>query len=253
MSALLTGMVLERFPATEQAELTVALVLADHANHDGKNIYPAMPRIGALARVSERHARRIMGVLCDLGYIIQETPGGGRGNPARYRIDVAWLASQPSVLPGGEKGDVRSGFPETLSQTPNPDTVSGFPAETRTKPGHNPDTAVSGDPRTITDKDKKYLLPTTTTTTRAREGGGGGGGRGATPEELDQFRRMLEDQANNLEKLYPEKWVRNALRRLQVSANEDDFEELRAWQEDQAETAKFYSRQRAGRAGVQQP
>ena len=154
MSALITGMVLERFPARDLAHFTVALVLADAADHDGGNVYPSMTRIGALSRTSERHARRIVGFLVEMGFIIQESPGGGRGNTARYRIDLRWLQAQESVLgEEKEKGDTVSGFSKTRTPQANQDTATtGFERETRTKPGQNPDTAMSGDPRPGTHK-----------------------------------------------------------------------------------------------------
>ncbi len=152
MSALLTGMVLERFPARDLSCFTVALVLADFADHDGRHIYPSMSTIGALSRTSCRHARRIVGSLVEMGFIIQESPGGGRGNPAKYRIDLGWLQAQVSVLgEEKEKGDMVSGFSKTRTSQANQDTAtSGFERETRTKPGQNPDTRTAGDPRPIT-------------------------------------------------------------------------------------------------------
>jgi hypothetical protein len=112
MAGILVGMTLERLPARNHLVLAVAIVLADAADADGSNIYPSVARVARLARCSERAVQTSLQELQAQGYLELVERGGGRGRPARYRIDRAWLEAQPSLVGGNGAGGAP--FAETV-------------------------------------------------------------------------------------------------------------------------------------------
>lgn len=100
MSGLITGLVLEHFPAESATDLCVALVLADAADHDGTNVYPSVGRVARLARVSDRTVQRSLQKFLAIGFLRLVRKGSGRASPNRYEVDVTWLRQQPSVFSG---------------------------------------------------------------------------------------------------------------------------------------------------------
>lgn len=119
MSAKITGLVLERFPAHTSTNFAVALVLADAADHDGSNVYPSVARIALLARVSERSVQSCIAEFTKAGFLHLVKRGGGRSNPSRYKIDVDWLQAQHSVLEN-KKGAEGSPFLKTTQTLQKP-------------------------------------------------------------------------------------------------------------------------------------
>lgn len=112
MAGILVGMTLERLPARNHLVLAVAIALADAADPDGGNIYPSVARLARLARCSERAVQTALQELQAQGYLQLVEKGGGRGRPARYRIDRAWLEAQPSLV--GNNGAGGAPFAETV-------------------------------------------------------------------------------------------------------------------------------------------
>lgn len=116
MSGKVSGLVLDHLPGDDHVQLVVALVLADAADHDGQNVRPSVARIARLARVAERtvqyHLRQFE---CD-GFLALVRPGGGRGRPAEYRIDLGWLRAQPAILDTSAKGAADAPFPQTAQK-----------------------------------------------------------------------------------------------------------------------------------------
>jgi len=98
MSGMATGLTLAHLPTEDHSTLAVALVLADQADGEGGKVFPSIPFIATLARLSERQTQYVMRDLERVGFLILEKKGGGRGNPSRYRIDLEWLKAQPNRI-----------------------------------------------------------------------------------------------------------------------------------------------------------
>jgi len=148
MSGLVTGLVLAHLPGEDHSATLVAIVLADAAEDDGMNIYPAVPRIAALARVSERTVQYKLRDFLDAGFLHLVSKGGGRRKSAEYRIDVDWLMKQPRRVQN------RKGAPAAPIQETVQGTTNGAPAaapigdETVHKGCKNGAPAVAPDSRT---------------------------------------------------------------------------------------------------------
>ena len=86
MSAKQTGLVWElNLP---QNEAWVLMAMADHADHEGNNVYPGVPRLAWKTGYTTRQVRRILAILRSKGLIVVEEQGGGR-KATRYRLDLA--------------------------------------------------------------------------------------------------------------------------------------------------------------------
>jgi hypothetical protein len=89
------------------SKLIVALALADYSNDAGSNIFPSMQTLAFKARLKDvRSARRIVSKLERSGFLIREASGVGRGNVARWRIN---LSGAPGFT-ASEKQAGKSGF-----------------------------------------------------------------------------------------------------------------------------------------------
>lgn len=95
MSGYVVGLVLQHLPTDDPVDMMVAIVLGESADDDGWNVYPSVPRVARLARVSERAVQYKLRDFRSLGFVHIVRQGGGRGKPTEYRIDVEWLLSQP--------------------------------------------------------------------------------------------------------------------------------------------------------------
>lgn len=95
MSGYVVGLVLQHLPTDDPVDMMVAIVLGESADDDGWNVYPSVPRVARLARVSERAVQYKLRDFRSLGFVQVVRQGGGRGKPTEYRIDVEWLLSQP--------------------------------------------------------------------------------------------------------------------------------------------------------------
>jgi len=144
MAGIITGLIIERLPTADHIAFTVAIVLGDAADADGGNVYPSVPRIARLARVSQRTAQVHLRRLETMGFLVKLREGGGRGNPTRYRIDRAWLEGQQTVLDTNPAAD--AGFGETVQQ------IKGKPAERAHKRCTNPAAAAAPDPIPVNPK-----------------------------------------------------------------------------------------------------
>lgn len=122
MSGMATGLTLAHLPTEDHSTLAVALVLADQADGEGGKVFPSIPFIATLARLSERQTQYVMRDLERVGFLILEKKGGGRGNPSRYRIDLEWLKAQPNrITEFREKREKNKG----ASRAPLKETVHG--------------------------------------------------------------------------------------------------------------------------------
>lgn len=182
----------------------VLMALADHADHDGRNIYPSVPLIAWKTGYSARQVQRILGSLVEIGVLLVEAEGGGRGRSTHYCFVPDGTGTKPPYHPddGRKNGDRRSaiiGNHDTVTpyhqrngdmaaqnhDKVSPigpiigDTVTPFPKRNHDILGRKGDTlSINGD-ITMSPEPPVTIL-TTTTTTRAREddvGFGGGGGK----------------------------------------------------------------------------
>ena len=130
------ALVWEHFPG-ERAYLTLALALADHADHDGDSIFPGIPGLASKTRQSERSVQRQLRAL-ELSTWLEciEMSNGGRNRTSRYRINPAWIA-KPSDF--AFNGDKMSPFARSKPRQ----TVTVSDPVTVTIPARNGDTAMS--------------------------------------------------------------------------------------------------------------
>ena len=87
----------------------ILLAYADHADHDGFNVFPSRALIARKAGLDERTVRRSAAQLEDLGYLIDD--GSGPKGTRRFRIPIEGVAPTPSrksagVTPADVGGDV---------------------------------------------------------------------------------------------------------------------------------------------------
>lgn len=78
-------------------KLLVMLALADHADHDGENIYPSQTTVAEKTGYSARSVRRILRELRDEHHLIEPMEKPGPSGTVRYRI----LFSTPDNMTGG--------------------------------------------------------------------------------------------------------------------------------------------------------
>lgn len=107
----------------EGSELLVLLAIADSADDDGTNAWPAISTVAKRARISERSAQRAIKRLAESGELSVETQAGGNEStradrrPNRYTIhiergDRLTPRSPNGVTPVVERGDT--------AMSPNP-------------------------------------------------------------------------------------------------------------------------------------
>jgi hypothetical protein len=72
------------------AEAWVLMALADHADHEGRNIYPGMGLVAWKTGYSRRQVQRIVNALQAKGILVLEAINVGKYGTNRYRID--WSA-----------------------------------------------------------------------------------------------------------------------------------------------------------------
>lgn len=95
MSGLIVGLTFRRLPVDDHPMLLVALALAEQADSEGRNIFPSVDLVAVETRLSRRSVQYQIRDLQELGFLILMEKGGGRKNPNRWAIDVAWLERQP--------------------------------------------------------------------------------------------------------------------------------------------------------------
>jgi hypothetical protein len=124
MSAKATGYIFDlKLPPSVKL---IALAYADHADHDGRNIYPSLSTIARKTGMSRRSVIRITQWLHENKLMIQDGVGPKRTN--RWRIDMDWNPSE-IVTPWhhGANHDQSLGdtmTPESLTITTTTDSES---------------------------------------------------------------------------------------------------------------------------------
>jgi len=100
MSGKMSGLVFEHYPEGG-GEMLTALCLADHADHDGTSIYPAVDTVAKLTRQSRRTVQYHLSKMQESGWLLLVgNAKGGRQKAREYRINPAWI--ETGKLP--EKG-----------------------------------------------------------------------------------------------------------------------------------------------------
>ncbi len=104
MSVKVMGIIWDHFPLGGGERLT-ALCLADHADHEGGNIYPSVARIAAKTKQSERTVQRHLQGMRAIGWLVETEAGGhGPGSTSTYRIPI-------EALPGVQNGTMTEWHP----------------------------------------------------------------------------------------------------------------------------------------------
>jgi hypothetical protein len=89
MSAKLVGGALEADMPSHVAKL-ILIKLTDAAEHDGTRIFPSVASMARVAKCSERHAHRIVGLFRRSGLLMLVRQSSGRpGEANEYRLDMA--------------------------------------------------------------------------------------------------------------------------------------------------------------------
>lgn len=235
MAGILVGLALERLPARNHLVLAVAIVLADAADADGSNIFPSVARVARLARCSERAVQTSLQELQAQGYLELVERGGGRGRPARYRIDRAWLEAQPSLVGGNGAGGA-----------PFAETVHGAPE--RAQKG-----CTKGAPACAPNPIPVDPIPTTRARTHAREAAGdGGGGGGGGVADLVEAALWAAGQAGTLRS--PPALARHVKQRIVAAGpTAEDLEALARWRAAQAAAAAAEEKRAASVASAAPP
>jgi hypothetical protein len=87
LSAKIFGLVWElQLPREEKY---VLLALADHADHDGNNVFPSIALVAWKTDYSERRIQELMRRLENKGLLVKVEERFGRGHTVKYRIDLA--------------------------------------------------------------------------------------------------------------------------------------------------------------------
>jgi hypothetical protein len=139
-----------------RAEQAIMLALADHANHDGGDIYPSMGKIAWKTGYSRRHVIRIVGDLRERGIlVVVEEADLAKHHATEYGID--WSKAEPkkpwqAKAHSSDPSDTMSpGAEAEASDTASPSDISADPSDTMAPPSDiamSPpsDTAVSPQP-----------------------------------------------------------------------------------------------------------
>lgn len=137
MSVPVTKAVWRDSEATGMSRL-VLLCLADSAGRDDAVTFKGVDTVAEECRMDAANVRRCIRGLVDSGELVRVDSGGGRGRPARFRINLGpW---RETVSTGQGIGEPKPGHSDTETVELNPvktrssDTVN--PVKTRSKPGH---------------------------------------------------------------------------------------------------------------------
>lgn len=141
MSVKIMGMVWDSdLPRNEKY---VLLAYADHADHDGRNIYPSVPRMAWKTGYDDRAVQRITKKLINKGILARD--GEGPNGTNLYRIVLGNLPARPDFQgwqkdTPGKKTPVAKRHPKMHKMTPKP---SSYPSleEVEEKDGQNLDFA----------------------------------------------------------------------------------------------------------------
>lgn len=136
MSSRLVGLVLEHYPVGG-SEFTLAIVLADEAQHSGGITASPIKELARLSRQSDNNARRLLQKMEESGWLVCiERSKGGHARPSVYQINPEWVRLPMAFLFGKEPSNLGRDEPSQPSNlgrvepSNNPPILGGFPRET---------------------------------------------------------------------------------------------------------------------------
>lgn len=101
-------------------KLMVLLAMADHADHEGNNVFPSMGLIAWKTGYSERQVRRIVKALVDDGILVERVKV--KGAVTRYSINLsAGKPKPPRNKPGQNDTPDKMSYPPGQNVLPTPD------------------------------------------------------------------------------------------------------------------------------------
>lgn len=107
MSVKIMGLVWDLdLPANEKF---VLLAYADHANHDGSNIFPAVDSIARKCSYSDREVQRITHSLEEKGFLVSDGQGPHGTNKWRFGGDILSPVKLSGVTSATSRGDIATG------------------------------------------------------------------------------------------------------------------------------------------------
>lgn len=140
MSVKAMAVVWELYPAGG-GELLTALKLADHADHDGGNIWPGVESVARTTHQSERTIQRHIQAMLKSGWLEVVWVGGrGPASPTRYRMPLAKLTQSlgPRVTDCHPQKRVTSGKIRVTSEAKKGDTAMSPEPSLKQSPENQP-------------------------------------------------------------------------------------------------------------------
>ena len=132
---------------------SVLLALADHADDDGTNCYPAMGYIAWKTDYSVRQVRRVVKQLRDIGALVILDESRGQGRPVHYQVNLSGLPRKPAYM-----SDARGRMGDTDGNGANLSPMS-HPVEREDGSAPLPDTIETGAPDTgMSDKPSVTII-----------------------------------------------------------------------------------------------
>lgn len=124
MSVKMMGLVWDcNLPSNEKY---ILLAYADHADHDGGNIFPAVSRVAWKTGYDERTIQRATKQLIEKGVLVPD--GKGKRGTNRYRIEVSCLPEREEYDPRQNVTPVKMSPQNGQNVTPRGGTVSPEPS-----------------------------------------------------------------------------------------------------------------------------
>lgn len=111
---------------------TLMLCLAHHADDEGV-CWPSQPRLMEETNCTRRGVQKMLGKLAELGEIVVEEEGVGRGNSTKYRLAKYTEKGEQTVTVLGDKRRT-DGSPITESEKANVGTLKGERGDTKGEP-----------------------------------------------------------------------------------------------------------------------
>jgi len=111
----------------------IAARLADHADDEGRGIWPSVERVAAQCNTSTRTVQRTLAGFVDEGILKIVSEGGrGPGSTTRYDFNMRILEALPLAMWGPDKGDTVSPLGESKGDT---DDAKGDTGDTKGRQG----------------------------------------------------------------------------------------------------------------------
>ena len=178
MSALMTGLVWELTETADfgRPEKIILLAYADHADANGKNIYPSIELIGKKAFYEERSVQTITRKLEKFGYLVAD--GVGTHGTNRWYIPLERLPDGGAKIAPLQKTEMRNFAPEEIA-----------PEE------------IAPEPSVVVVKDIKTLI-----VVKAGEN------FRIYEQEFGALTPMIADAIQDAERTYPIEWISDAMR-----------------------------------------